>query len=273
MNNIIVPIDFSKQSEFALKAAASLAKKHDSKILTVHMLELSDAIFSSTDNIQAQQAVFFLKAAEKKLTSFLNKEYLKDVSVTAIVKPYKVFDELNKIAQEYTADLVVMGSNGSDGFEELFVGSNAEKVVRSSEVPVLVIKKDLEHFKAQHFVFACDFEDESLAAFQRAKVFADMLSATMDLVYVNTPGDKFRSTSDLQNRIHHFMQKACSDLNVTIHNDYAIEKGILNYSDMVGADIIGIPTHGRKGISHFFMGSIGEDLANHAKIPVVTFKI
>jgi nucleotide-binding universal stress UspA family protein len=52
-----------------------------------------------------------------------------------------------------------------------------------------------------------------------------------------------------------------------------VERGVLNYSESEGADLIGIPTHGRKGISHFFMGSIGEDIANHSTIPVVTFKI
>ncbi|MCP4975162.1 MAG: universal stress protein, partial [Maribacter sp.] len=62
-------------------------------------------------------------------------------------------------------------------------------------------------------------------------------------------------------------------LEVEIHNDYSIEKGILNYGEKINADIIGIPTHGRKGLSHFFMGSIGEDIANHSNVPVVTFKI
>ncbi len=273
MNTIIVPIDFSKQSEFALKAAAYLANKHKAAIITVHMLELSEAVFSSTDSQQAQQAVFFLKAAEKKLSGFLDKDYLEGISVTAIVKPYKVFVELNKIAEEYASDLVVMGSNGSDGLEALFIGSNAEKVVRSAEIPVLVVKKDFEEFLIERFVFACDFKDESLSAFQKALAFAELFSVTPHLVYINTPGDTFGSTAELQNRIQHFLQKACTQGEVVIYNDYSVEKGILNYGKSVGADLIGIPTHGRTGISRFFMGSIGEDVANQAKIPVITFKI
>ncbi|WP_310557807.1 universal stress protein, partial [Flavobacterium sp.] len=58
-----------------------------------------------------------------------------------------------------------------------------------------------------------------------------------------------------------------------VYNDITREKGILNYANKVNADLIGISTHGRKGISHFFNGSISEDVVNHAKIPVVTFKI
>ncbi|NRA92249.1 MAG: universal stress protein, partial [Psychroserpens sp.] len=45
------------------------------------------------------------------------------------------------------------------------------------------------------------------------------------------------------------------------------------FSSDIDADIIGISTHGRQGIAHFFNGSISEDLVNHAKRPVITFKI
>ena len=57
------------------------------------------------------------------------------------------------------------------------------------------------------------------------------------------------------------------------YNHCNVEKGVLNYAESQAADLIGIPTHGRQGLSHFFMGSIGEDIANHSKIPVVTFKL
>ena len=56
-------------------------------------------------------------------------------------------------------------------------------------------------------------------------------------------------------------------------NDYTIEKGILNFAHHIDAGLIGISTHGRKGIAHFFNGSVSEDLVNHAKRPVLTFKI
>jgi nucleotide-binding universal stress UspA family protein len=166
-----------------------------------------------------------------------------------------------------------MGSHGSDGLKEIFVGSNAEKVVRNADIPVLVIKEELNDFKVDRFVFASDFKDEGITAFEKAKAFAEMLSATLDLVYINTPGDDFLSTKDAYERINHFLMKAKVGKEVKIYNDYTVENGILNYSMANGADAIGIPTHGRKGLSHFFMGSIGEDIANHSKIPVVTFKI
>ena len=273
MKNIIVPVDFSEQSEYALRVAATIAKKHGSEILALHMLELNQAIISSSEGFHPEQTVFLIRLAEKRFIEFLNKPYLKGISVIPIVKHFKVFSEVNEIAEKHNASLVVIGSHGTDGLKEIFIGSNAEKVVRNSEVPVLVIKNEIKNFKASRFVFASGFKMESIPVFKKAKSFAEMLSAEMDLVYINTPGDEFLSAKDVNKRIAEFLKNAGVKKEVEIYNDYSVEKGVLNYSENVGADIIGLATHGRKGLSHFFMGSIGEDIANHSKIPVVTFKI
>ncbi|MGB5437704.1 MAG: universal stress protein [Maribacter sp.] len=273
MKKIVVPVDFSEQSEFALKVAASLAKKHKSEILVLHMLELNQAMATSSEGFHPEQTVFLIKLAEKRFKEFLEKPYLNGVEITPVIKHFKVFSEVNDVAKKNKADIIVMGSHGTDGLKEIFVGSNAERVVRNAEIPVLVIKKEHLNFTADKFLFASGFNDESLEAFQKAKQFAALLSAELKLVYINTPGDDFLSTSDAQERISQFLGKAGVETKVDIYNDYSVEKGILNYGDKIGADIIGISTHGRKGLSHFFMGSIGEDIANHSNVPVVTFRI
>ncbi len=273
MKSIIVPIDFSEQSEIALKVAAKLAEESGAEIIVLHMLELSPVIMANTDYMPQEHIVHMIKMSEKRFEEFLDRPYLKDKNITAVVKHFKVFSEVNEVAQKHEADLIVMGSHGSDGLQEVFVGSNTERVVRSADVPVLVIKGEVDDFKADRMVFACDFKDESLPAIKKASEFAKVLNADLYPVYINTPADTFLSTGDAFSRISKFLDKAKLALAVEIYNDYNVEKGVLNYSESVGADIIAIPTHGRKGLSHFFLGSIGEDIANHSKIPVVTFKI
>jgi len=273
MKSIIVPIDFSEQSEVALKVAATLAKKNDSELVVMHMLELATGIMSNTEYIPQVHIVHLMKVTEQRFEKFLDKSYLKDVNVTPVIKHYKVFTEIDDVAREHEANLIVMGSHGTDGLQELFIGSNTERVVRDSEIPVLVVKGDVDNFKAERFVFACDFKEESIPAVKKAIDFAKLLGAELKLVYINTPADAFLSTEDAYKRISKFLNIAMLGMEVDIYNDYSVEKGILNYAETNAADLIGIPTHGRKGLSHFFMGSIGEDIANHSKIPVVTFKL
>jgi nucleotide-binding universal stress UspA family protein len=274
MKNIIVPIDFSIQSENALKVAASLAKKHGSKIFALHMLELNQAYLTSTEGFHPEQTVFLMKMAEKRFAEFLDKPFLKDISVKPVIKHFKVFSEVNEVAEANNADIIIMGSHGTDGLMEIFVGSNTEKVVRNAEVPVLVIKHEIKDFKPKTMVFACDLKEENISAYQRAKYIANQFGVELHIVYINTPGDNFLSTEDIKIKIEKFSSLVGSEfINVKIYNDYTVELGVLNYAENENIDLIGMPTHGRKGISHFFMGSIGEDVANHANIPVVTFKI
>ncbi|MBR9853510.1 MAG: universal stress protein [Algicola sp.] len=273
MKSIIVPVDFSNQSKQALKVAASLAKQHEAELLVLHMLELSPAIMGESGYISQEQVVHLIKLGEKRFADFLEQPFLKDIKVIPVIKHYKVFSEVNEVAEKHNADLIVMGSHGADGLQEIFIGSNTERVVRTADVPVLVIKGNIAEFKPKSFVFASDFEEESVPALKKAKAMADLFGAELQPVYINTPGDEFLSNKDANDKISKFLHLANLGLEVEIYNDYTVEKGVLNYSDSVSADLIGIPTHGRRGLAHFFMGSIGEDIANHSETPVITFKI
>lgn len=277
MKKIIVPIDFSKHSEYALEVAAGLAHKNNAELLVLHMLELSSGLLTNTNSQQQTNAIFLLKIAEAKFDEFLDKDYLDGISVTPIVKHFKVFSEVNDVAMEHDADLVVMGSHGTSGARDVFIGSNTEKVVRNADIPVFVVKNRIPDLKLEEVVFASDFKDECIRPYLNASRLFKSLDSNINLLYVNLPNENFRSTIEIDTRIADFLQKADGNLdnmkNVHYHADYSVERGVINFSNKVGADIIAIPTHGRKGISHFFTGSVGEDVANHSSLPVITFKI
>jgi nucleotide-binding universal stress UspA family protein len=277
MKKIIVPVDFSEHSEYALRTAVKLAKNSNAEVLILHMLEMSDALLTKTDTEQQQNAVYYLKLAEQKFESFLDKDYLKDVRITPIVKHFKVFSEVNDVVKENNADIIVMGSQGASGIKEFFIGSNTEKVVRNADIPVLVVKNELSNTNFETVVFATDFDLDNIIPYKKATKLFDKLSTNIKLLYVNLPNEQFRSTVEIEKRIAEFLIKADGNLHkindVSYQADYSVEKGVLNFSNKIGADLIAIATHGRKGISHFFAGSIGEDLTNHASLPVITFKI
>ena len=279
MKTILVPIDFSEFSEYALHSAAILAKKYNADIIAVHMLELATmhAYGTETDNEHFERALFYTKLAEKKFSEFLGKEYLTGVSITPIIRQFKVFSELGDIALENKADLIVMGSNGASGITGFFVGSNTEKVVRNSEVPVMVIKSKPINWDFRKVVFATDFTEEATSSFQSAIRFLDSLNVDVELLYVNTPGDGFKNTDEMEQGVQDFLMQAEGNLNrldsVYYIADKSAEKGIVKYAAKVDADLIAVTTHGRTGVARFFEGSVSEDLANTAHFPVLTFRI
>ena len=277
MKKIIVPIDFSEHSEYALKAAALLSKKMDVEIYALHMLDLQEVNFSQSSEFSQEKGVFFLKLAEKRFEKFLQKDFLKEVKLVPIIKHYKVFSEVNAIAKEINADLIIMGSHGASGLKEFFTGSNTEKVIRYAEIPVLILKNELNDVDFSDIVFATDFSEETIPAFNKMLDSLDFLGAKKHLLFVNSPNELFKTTPEMDALANNFLMKAEGHtyrlVNVNFVCAKSIEDGILDFSNAVGADLIALITHGRKGLSHVFSGSISEDVSNHSALPIMTFKI
>lgn len=280
MKRILVPTDFSDHAEYALKVAAQIARKNNGEIYLLHMLELphvgdgigeSNAVGSSTN---VPEVMFFMEKTRERFNEVLSAPYLEGITVVEAIQFERAFEGIIEHSKKHNIDLVVMGSHGASGFREMFIGSNTEKVVRTSDIPVLVIKKEDGQFNPQNFVFASDFSSEIKKPFQNVVKFANAFDTNLHLVYINTPND-FKSTHAAEKLIHDFAASANLTNGYTTHvyNDINVEKGILHFANRINADLIGMCTHGRQGLAHFFNGSISEDLVNHAVRPVVTFRI
>ncbi|GMN11742.1 universal stress protein [Croceitalea sp. MTPC9] len=273
MKNILVPVDFSETSAYALEIAAQIAKRFNAKLIVLHMMGVSDAVLTKDESQEEQEAQYYIRLAKERFDSFLNWPYLKELKVQTIIQNQKDFYEINAVAKEQQIDLIVMGSHGTSGLHEFFVGSNTEKVVRTSEVPVLVVKEQDSNFSIDTMAFVSDFELESIPVFKKAIEFATQFSAKFLPAYINLSGFDLKTEKEIENQVALFMNNANTLFDVKIYYASSLEEGIMNYRKKINADIIAIGTHGTKGLAHFFKGSTAENIANHANLPVLTFKI
>lgn len=274
MKRILVPTDFSEYAESALKVAAIIAKKNNCEIFLLHLLELpnqmNDAI---TGGSSIPEVMLFIKKANETLQKIKEQPYLNGISVNASVQFERAFSGILSFNKKNEIDLIVMGSHGTSGIEEVLIGSNTEKVVRLSEIPVLVIKKNIRDFKFNNFVFASDFSKETKKPFKKMIEFAKIFNANLYLVTICTP-NSFKTTKTSEEIMKKFIDTfEIENYSTHIYNDVNIENGIINFTNSIDADLIGLCTHGRTGFAHFFNGSISEDLVNHTAKPVITFKI
>ncbi len=288
MKTILVPTDFSETAKLALEVAVQLTKKYNSKLVLLHMLEIPDHLLprgDKTNDVTSAQtthqgdlpaALFYMKLAQKRFSDVAELPFMKGVEYEENVQNYLDFKGIIDSAHKYQADLIVMGSHGATGIKEMFVGSNTEKVVRTSDIPVLVIKRKNENFDVKNFVFATDWNEHSKQSLIDAYKLSQKLGAKMNILYVNTPGNTFLTSTEIDEKFDALLKETAINadaVTTSVHSDRTIEEGILNFSQKMNADLIGVTTHGRRGLAHFFNNSISEDIANHAEIPVVTFKM
>ena len=159
MKRILVPTDFSKHAEYALKVAAQIAKKNDGEIFLVHMLELptsgNDAISTAHE---IPELMLFKNAAINKLDSLMESDFLNGVKISKIIQFEMAFDGIVKYAKSHDIDLIVMGSHGASGFQEMFIGSNTENSVQVNLFLLLTFLMKLKNLSKKHFLLHKDLE-------------------------------------------------------------------------------------------------------------------
>lgn len=280
MNKILVPFDFSDVAYNAFEVARHLAYKTNASLKLLHIVELpmppsasimGEPIPASVTSQSMELAREMIEQGQEKLSK-IAKDY-PDINIqTEVVK--EIDSLMNaSIADNilaYNADLVVMGSHGAKGIKELIMGSNAEKIVRESPAPVLVVKNRHQEFKADNIVYATDFHNDNPTNIDQLKDFAEIFKAKINLLYVTTPL-YFLPTQDIYDKMNAFVKEfQLKNYTFNIYNEYSEEKGILQFAYNNDMDLIAMPTHGRTGIAHLIHGSIAEDVVNHALKPILT---
>jgi nucleotide-binding universal stress UspA family protein len=280
MKTILVPYDFSKESEYAFEFAKGLAKKTKNKLKLFHVIELpTPQSFNSFGEAGAFSnegtQIFMIELIEKRKRQMKEfEESLKDADFKFESKMLfgNPFAGITKEIVDAKADVVIMGSKGSSGLEEVLIGSNTEKVVRNASCPVITIKGSVTPEEIKKVVFASDFNEVPGDVVKRLKAAIETIDAELHLVKINTPS-MFENTRTSMEKIKNFVEefeiKASS---MVVYNSSSEEDGILEYADDINADMIAMSTHGRTGFLHLLSGSIAEDVVNAAKRPVWTMK-
>ena len=179
-----------------------------------------------------------------------------------------ILDQLKK----KKADLLIMGTKGASGLKEYFVGSNTEKLVRLSPVPVISIPGPVKLKSIRNLVFPTSLQGHQDFVMPGIKQLQELLKAKLHIVYINTPAI-FRRDRESDALLRKFSDKyALKNYTLNIYNDISEDEGVIGFTAGINNSLVAMATHGRSGIGHLMTGSIAEDVVNHIKIPVWTFR-
>jgi len=166
--------------------------------------------------------------------------------------------------------MIIMGSHGANGIKDFTLGSNAQKVVRKTKVPVLVVKNKPIKTEISSIIFASTFDKNQLDPFQKIRSFSDLLNAELHLLYVNTPYN-FKETNEIEGLLQTFCvnceKKACKKHSYNALNE---ERGIKEFMSTAQIDIFAIATEGKSALMQLFSPSLTESIVNHLDIPVLS---
>ena len=281
LKTILAPTDFSKFSVYGLELAAVLARKTGAVLHIFNTSLTNNYYYSANSMVITPPAALLMasmnenlnKAVDAELNELKKKSFLKGLKLVLKSEVssnihFSILDYSDKIK----ADMIVMGTKGSGNLKSILLGSTAERIVRFSEKPVLVVPGKVKIPVLKKIVFASDFSNEAYGIFPVIKDFAGLFKSDIHLLKINTMDQFSRTKDDLEN-INKFSKKFGNKFTVKIYNDYMKEEGILNYSREIKADLIAIGTHGKKGLRRFFSEDVSEGIVRLALRPILVVNL
>jgi nucleotide-binding universal stress UspA family protein len=276
MKEILVPCDFSLPALNAFRLAIDLVRRSDGTIHLLNVIELpvfQDPMMLPVLNFEEQFINDLKKNAELQFAK-LKKDYANDgVKLVTRIELGRAYPEILNYISQNPIDQVVMGSHGASGFNELFIGSNAQKIVRKSPVPVLVTKG---YFKGpvKNIVFPNSLHTEGQDDLvSKVKMLQEFFDAHIHIVWINTPAN-FTADNITHERLESFATEfSFKNYSTHVFNHPQDEQGILQFAKFIQGDIIAMGTHSRQGFAHIVNGSLAEDVVNHTDKLVWTYSM
>lgn len=277
-DNIALPVDFSEASLAAVRWACAFARKHNSQIHLVHVYEhryysvasegggLSYAVDAQADATLRDEIMNEMKKISEMPEAAGLKLYAQLVSDRPVWRFFEGLDKKN-------IDLIIMGTRGVTGLMHGgLVGTNTERVIRHSHLPVLSIPLASQYKDTATILFATDFQDPLNDVYPAVVGLAKANGAAIKIAVINTRNNF--ATSRYAYEQYQSLTKAFpyDKTELVVHNDDSVEEGIQTLSHQLNADVIAMLTHGRTGIAHLLRGSIAEDISSSLSTPLLTLK-
>ncbi|MDN4164456.1 universal stress protein [Cytophagales bacterium LB-30] len=275
MKTLLVPTDFSANSYNACKLARTLAGSTGAEIHLLHVVYTPADWELMTDEMKSHYPESQKKVsdAEAKLKELSQDVLFTGVDIKSSLAYGAPIDSINRYLSKQEVDLVVVGSHGSASKADLFIGSNTQKVMRNTHVPVIAVKGNYELPEVNKILFASNFGADAHAPFQRIRKIAQALSAELELLYVNTPHE-FKNSEDIEAILDAFIDanKAKGEVKVSVRNNKDVAQGILTHCQNIKADMAALVTHRKASSAHYLMG-VTEHLVFKAPFPVISINV
>jgi nucleotide-binding universal stress UspA family protein len=260
--NILLPTDFSENAEKACDIAFKLAAFNNGTVSILHAYDLPYSDRSMTTSLLEVMK----ENAEKNMATFAEKVKKKySGAFTTLVRLGNPIRLIHDQSEQDGIELVVMGTKGASGLEEVLIGSNAASVIQNTNKPVLIIPPKAELNDVKRIVFASDLDPKvKEQPLQRLAKFAKTLGASIDIVHI-------QHENSVPNGARDFYSSMLKEVDheFTIIRSENVEKAIVKEAAKENADIVAAINKRYGFFEGIFHRSMTSKLAYHTTLPLL----
>lgn len=284
---ILVPYDLSEPSKRALDWAVQIGLTDHTELTVVHVIS-QDARLTAYGLVpnRDEMVEHIRKEIDKDIRHFSSQKGSALASVDIRIEWGDPVPCILESVEEIAPNLIVLGTHGHTGLKHILLGSVAEKIIRHAKAPVLVARESSQ-WPPQKILLPVDnleyMEDSLLMAshwmqFGTPKVELLHVVSFPDMVFYTPyfPKDTHADTLRKMEKDALDWLKELSAKHPSLAADVKVVTGpeveeICRRSKEMDSDLIILPTHGREGLSHFFLGSITEQIIRYSSCSVLSF--
>jgi nucleotide-binding universal stress UspA family protein len=277
IKKILVPVDFSETSEMAMFEAIGLAILLKADIFLLHVMEYNMHFYSTIPEMQlVLPATTVIERSiitkMENIQKLIEQKY--NIKPEIYVASGNIYVEILDFSKKKEIDLIVMGTHGASGIKELFIGTNAQRVVTLSEVPVLTMRKKISDPHLTNILIPIDNSIHSREKVQLAMTFANLFKAKIHIIGFPDSTDeqdinKFNIKIESVEKIIKLSE--LSYVSTIIHGSNLADAAI-DYASKNNCDLIVINTGHESKLTGIFMGVFAQQIVNHSEVPVLSFK-
>jgi nucleotide-binding universal stress UspA family protein len=292
---ILFATDLSRSAEAAEAYASTLAASWGASLTVMSVLEFPPGL-NPEYPVHRLYLGELMKQATRGLVDVKERISARGVEVQTRIATGVPSEEVVAASRGEGTDVIVVGTVGKTGLQHVLLGSTAERIIRTAPCPVLAVRTDrskMEQDGGNHppvelkrLLVPVDFSDCSLDALEYAVIVAQRVQASLTLLHVMEPvsyGLDFtfphpekreRMREAITSRLDGLVSALAS---AQVTADYLLRGGLPNDSILEAArtgsaDLIVMGTHGRRGLSHAFYGSVAESVLRQSHCPVLTVR-
>jgi nucleotide-binding universal stress UspA family protein len=260
MDTIIFPTDFSENADHALAFAMDIAERAQAELIVVNAYDIP-----YSHNIMTTSLLDMIReGAEGGVKEVAEKATARGLKVQAIAKMGNPIRVVKELVKTHANAMVVMGTKGSSGVEQILMGSNAAALLHSVNVPVLAIPAGANIGQVNKIVFATDFSSEKdEKALSRLANLAKLFDATVMILHVDNgkskaiPGQRDKFETLLKDVKHSFH----------LVREHQVEEAIENFVNEQKADMVALLARQYGFIEGLFHTSVTSKMAYHTEVP------
>jgi nucleotide-binding universal stress UspA family protein len=274
--NILIPTDFSEQSIQAFKYAQLISKSIKTTIQFIYVIEGVEQ--NNTGNSE-DQAALINKNIRTKFKAFIgNADASVEIdTINLFIEKGKVYERILEKSASIKANLLIMGCNSAGDRENRFLGSNALRIMRSCQVPVLSSNQHSQLSNFKNIILPIDLTKETKDKLSKAIALAKLdETIVLNIVNVVFDADEYlinrlgQQLLKVKNIIENSNVKFTAEIIKSTMGYESLGEIIADYSRKIEGDVIMLMS--QQEISHtpYFVSSLAQEIINISEVPVMT---